>query len=215
MPITPRPASSRVTTADGRSPGSRVVTSTSPSRDRDFPVAFDARFAAYSCGGSCGLRSRPLRDASGTAFPFEPRSRGTVAITVGVRTHQSQSGARRSPGDNALARIAGGRTRFAGRLARNARLAAIPTAVVPAHAGTHNHRRSCGEGRRSRPFPPTHITRYGSLRAQGRRRSVRRESLSTRIRGPLTSRPCCAPSRIAACAGRCRATGGRSRVPRA
>ena len=55
---TPRPTSSRVTTADGRSPGSRVVTLRRLPRT-EFPVASDERFTAYSCGGSRGVEIDP------------------------------------------------------------------------------------------------------------------------------------------------------------
>ena len=52
---TPRPTCSRVTTADGRSPGSRVTTFRRLPGTRDAQWHDDGRFAAYSCGGSRGI----------------------------------------------------------------------------------------------------------------------------------------------------------------
>ena len=52
---TPRPMCSRVTTTGGRSPGSRVnAFHRLPRRER--PVALGERLAAYSCGGSRGIK---------------------------------------------------------------------------------------------------------------------------------------------------------------
>ena len=62
----PRPACSRVTTADGRSPGSRVRACRRLPGPRT-QWHRDDRLAAYSCGGSRGI-GRTL-----TAFPFNPR----------------------------------------------------------------------------------------------------------------------------------------------
>ena len=74
---TPRPTCSRMTTADGRSPGSRVTTLRPPSRDPKAQWHDDEGFAAYSCGGSRGM---------GNCLP-SPRSllipkRGTVAMML-------------------------------------------------------------------------------------------------------------------------------------
>src|SRR5262249_27431461 len=72
----PRPTCSRVTTADGRSPGLRIIIPRRLPRYRD-PVARDGEFTAYSCGGSCRFEfARTL-----TAFPFQS-PKGTVALTV-------------------------------------------------------------------------------------------------------------------------------------
>ena len=49
---TPRPTCSRVTTADGRSPGLRVATFRLPSQDPRSQWIRDGRFTAHSCGGS-------------------------------------------------------------------------------------------------------------------------------------------------------------------
>jgi len=61
----PRLTCSRVTTTDGRSPGSRVNACAPPSQAVTGPVAFDAKLAAYSCGGSRGI---------GRKIPPAPRS---------------------------------------------------------------------------------------------------------------------------------------------
>src|SRR5215813_9776760 len=66
---TPRPTCSRVTTADGRSPGSRVATLRRLPGTRESQWHHDGGFAADSCGGSRGIGSLPIR----TAFPFDPR----------------------------------------------------------------------------------------------------------------------------------------------
>jgi hypothetical protein len=66
---TPRPTCSRVTTADGRSPGSRVTTFHRLPRTRESQWHDDGRFAAYSCGGSRSIGRLLAR----TAFPFDPR----------------------------------------------------------------------------------------------------------------------------------------------
>ena len=60
-----------MTTADGRSPGSRVVTLRRLPRT-EIPVAYDEGFAAYSCGGSRGIGELPR-----TAFLLIPKT-GTV-----------------------------------------------------------------------------------------------------------------------------------------
>lgn len=97
VPTPSGPICSRVTTADGGCPGSRVIAAMTSFRDQDFRVAYDASFAACTSGDSCALRSCPSRDASGAAFPFEPRLWGTVVITVGVRVWPSQSRRRDLP----------------------------------------------------------------------------------------------------------------------
>ena len=56
---------SRVTTTDGRSPGSRVVAYQPPSQARG-PSGIWRRLAAYSCGGSHGVEEYPR-----TVFPFD------------------------------------------------------------------------------------------------------------------------------------------------
>src|SRR5499427_5543472 len=66
---TPRSTCSRVTTADGRSPGSRVATFRRLPGTRDPSGLTGGRFAADSCGGSRGLGPLSAR----TAFPFDPR----------------------------------------------------------------------------------------------------------------------------------------------
>jgi hypothetical protein len=49
----PRPTLSRVTTNDGRSPGSRVIALDRLPRERLFPSGFLVlKLAAYSCGGT-------------------------------------------------------------------------------------------------------------------------------------------------------------------
>jgi len=57
---TPRPMCSRVTTTDGRSPGSRVAAFHRLPGGLT-PVAFGERLAAYSCGGSRGIGLGPHR----------------------------------------------------------------------------------------------------------------------------------------------------------
>ena len=65
---TPRPTCSRVTAADGRSPGSRVPTLRRlPGRISQWTC--DERFAAHSCGGSRSIE----RTIARTAFPFDPQ----------------------------------------------------------------------------------------------------------------------------------------------
>jgi hypothetical protein len=93
----PRPTLSRVTTNDGRSPGSRVVARTA------FPEAFGSSgywslLAAYSCGGSRGIALSRI-----TAFPLNPKGEpsrplGAVAAIpvnspVGRRPHYPPSAA--------------------------------------------------------------------------------------------------------------------------
>jgi hypothetical protein len=64
---TPRPMRSRVTTAGGRSPGSRVSAFDHLPRNRTVPSGtFGRKLAAHSCGDSCGVARRSAR----TAFPF-------------------------------------------------------------------------------------------------------------------------------------------------
>jgi hypothetical protein len=65
---TPRPMCSRVTTADGRSPGSRVTTFRRLPETRESQWHDDERFAAYSCGGSRSFGQSLAR----TAFPINP-----------------------------------------------------------------------------------------------------------------------------------------------
>jgi hypothetical protein len=74
---TPRPMCSRVTTADGRSPGSRVTTFRRLPETRESQWHDDERFAAYSCGGSRSIGQSLTR----TAFPVSPYL-GTVALSV-------------------------------------------------------------------------------------------------------------------------------------
>src|SRR5436190_24143020 len=81
---TPRPTSSRVTTADGRSPGSRVVTlrrlpGTEISQwhmTKDSPLTV--------AGAATALRTNPR-----TAFPFDPQT-GNRRIHLGLRVTVSQ-----------------------------------------------------------------------------------------------------------------------------
>src|SRR5256885_9057935 len=71
---TPRPTSSRVTTADGRSPGSRVVTPSSPSQDRDsqWPMTKDSPLTVAGAAAELGDFPAPhsllipKREPSGT-----------------------------------------------------------------------------------------------------------------------------------------------------
>jgi hypothetical protein len=65
---TPRPMCSRVTTTDGRSPGSRVTTFRRLPETRESQWYDDERFAAYSCGGSRSIGQLLAR----TAFPVSP-----------------------------------------------------------------------------------------------------------------------------------------------
>jgi hypothetical protein len=51
----PRPTCSRVTTADGMSPGLRVLSLHRLPRTRVPRGVMTEEFAAYSCGGSCGF----------------------------------------------------------------------------------------------------------------------------------------------------------------
>ena len=82
---TPRPTSSRVTTADGRSPGSRVVTlrrlprteNSQWHRTKDSPLTVAGAAAAL------GISPR-------TAFPFDPQT-GNRRGHVGLRRKGSQS----------------------------------------------------------------------------------------------------------------------------
>src|SRR3954447_13749393 len=71
---TPRPTSSRVTTADGRSPGSRVVTLSPPSQDRDsqWHVTKDSPLTVAGAAAALGKFPR-------TAFPFDPQTRNRHA----------------------------------------------------------------------------------------------------------------------------------------
>jgi hypothetical protein len=54
---TPRPTLSRVTTVDGRSPGSRIAILRRLPRTRDPSGTNDKEFTAYSCGGSYGIET--------------------------------------------------------------------------------------------------------------------------------------------------------------
>src|ERR1700712_3979646 len=82
---TPRPASSRVTTADGRSPGSRVDTLRRLPRT-EIPSGFmtkDSPLTAAGAGGALGKHPR-------TAFPFDPQTRepsGVVRTTPRIRVN--------------------------------------------------------------------------------------------------------------------------------
>src|SRR5436190_6096099 len=81
----------RVDTADGRSPGSRIVASPClPGRMRRQWLN-RTRLPAHSCGGSCGFdRHMPGR----TAFPIHPR-RGTIdALVIDFSAWACQSGRR-------------------------------------------------------------------------------------------------------------------------
>src|SRR6185312_9698198 len=69
---TPRPTSSRVTTADGRSPGSRVDTLRRLPRT-EIPSGTGRKIHRLQ------LRGQPRHwEISRTAFPFDPQPRGTV-----------------------------------------------------------------------------------------------------------------------------------------
>jgi hypothetical protein len=82
---TPRPMCSRVTTADGRSPGSRVTTFRRLPETRESQWHDDERFAAYSCGGSRSFGQSLAR----TAFPINPLW-GTVTLLVLCVPHRNQ-----------------------------------------------------------------------------------------------------------------------------
>ena len=75
------PAAFVVSSGDGRSPGSRLRAPAPPSRDD--PSGLWQRLAAYSCGGSRGLR---------TAFPFHLVRRGTVPTMLTVEVSAAQPG---------------------------------------------------------------------------------------------------------------------------
>src|SRR5438132_653267 len=66
---TPRPTPSRVTTADGRSPGSRVDTLSPPSRDRDSQWHMTKDSPLTVAGAAAALGKFPR-----TAFPFDPQT---------------------------------------------------------------------------------------------------------------------------------------------
>jgi hypothetical protein len=72
---TPRPMCSRVTTTDGRSPGSRVVACSPPSQARK-PSGVWRRLTAYSCGGSHGVGGPPA------PYSLLISRRRTVAVTL-------------------------------------------------------------------------------------------------------------------------------------
>lgn len=77
---------SPVTTTDGRSPGSRVTASWSPSQIQGDPVANDTRLAAYSCGGSCGVGKIPAPHSL-----FISKKREPSRITLGLRSAHCQA----------------------------------------------------------------------------------------------------------------------------
>jgi hypothetical protein len=79
---------SPVTTTDGRSPGSRVTASWSPSQIPGDPVANDTRLAAYSCGGSCGVGKIPAPHSL-----FISKKREPSGITLGLRSAHCQAAA--------------------------------------------------------------------------------------------------------------------------
>lgn len=80
---TPRPMRSRVTTAGGRSPGSRVNAFDHLPRNPKAPSGILGRkLAAHSCGDSRGVMRRSAR----TAFPFDPlREPPDLMLAVDVR----------------------------------------------------------------------------------------------------------------------------------
>jgi hypothetical protein len=78
----PAPTRSRVTMADGRSPGSRVTTFRRLPRTRVPSGTNHGRFAAYSCGGSHGFGQNIAR----TAFPFDPQVGEPSTRTIRARS---------------------------------------------------------------------------------------------------------------------------------
>src|ERR1700712_700631 len=77
---TPRPTSSRVTTADGRSPGSRVDTLRRLPRT-EMPSGFVTKDSPLTVAGAAAALGKPPR----TAFPFDPQTRepsGAVRTTA-------------------------------------------------------------------------------------------------------------------------------------
>jgi len=68
-PVHPDRQRSRMTTADGRSPGSRIAALRRLPGTRDPSGQNDGGLAAYSCGGSRGVE----RESARTAFPFDPQ----------------------------------------------------------------------------------------------------------------------------------------------
>src|SRR4051812_10821067 len=60
--------------------------------------------------------------------------------------------------------------------------------VVPAHAGTHNHKRSL-EQKLSATVPNREATEYGSLLSQGRRRTVRGEIAEVSVKERILTSP--------------------------
>src|SRR5579885_2134474 len=78
-PIHPDRQRSRMTTADGRSPGSRVFTFRLLPGTRDPSGCHYGRFAAYSCGGSRSVERSLVR----TAFPFDPRREPSPSTVLG------------------------------------------------------------------------------------------------------------------------------------
>ena len=84
-PGTPRPMRTRVTTTDGRFPGSRVAAFDHLPRDRSVPSGFyGRRLAAYSCGGSCGIAHREIYVPAvmRTAFPWLALAGTTMEIVA-------------------------------------------------------------------------------------------------------------------------------------
>ena len=82
-PGTPRPMRTRVTTTDGRFPGSRVAAFDHLPRDGSVPSGIHGRrLAAYSCGGSCGIARRKSTGAMRTAFPWLALAGTTTEIVA-------------------------------------------------------------------------------------------------------------------------------------
>src|SRR5437660_8470946 len=81
---TPRPTSSRVTTADGRSPGSRVVTLRRLPRTENSQWHWTKDSPLTVAGAAAALGITPR-----TAFPFDPQT-GNRRIHVGLRRKASQ-----------------------------------------------------------------------------------------------------------------------------
>ena len=84
-PGTPRPMRTRVTTTDGRFPGSRVAAFDHLPRDRSVPSGiYGRRLAAYSCGGSCGIAHREIYvpEVMRTAFPWLALAGTTMEIVA-------------------------------------------------------------------------------------------------------------------------------------
>ncbi len=82
---TPRPTSSRVTTADGRSPGSRVVTLRRLPRTEisQWHMTKDSPLTVAGAATALGISPR-------TAFPFDPQT-GNRHVHLGLRRNGSQS----------------------------------------------------------------------------------------------------------------------------